>query len=161
MAALVLAAALPSRGADPVVDLEAADLIDPTSGERVALGTGAKVYHLVFFATWCRDCLDEFGRLSDLEARWGQQEYRLYLVAVPTRQDAKRLAEFVRDQKPPGRVLLDPTGQLTRALDADGIPTHCILDGVGRLVHDAERIEDGVLDAIARTMHRSGAERTP
>lgn len=161
MVALVLAAALPARGAEAAVDLSATDLIDPVSGEFVPIGTGAKVYHLAFFATWCRPCLEEFGRLADLEARWGQQDYRLYLVAVPTRQDAKRLTEFVRDQKPPGRVLLDATGRLTKALGVDGIPTHCILDGTGRVLYDAESIEDGLYDAVARTMHRSGAEKAP
>lgn len=161
LAMSVLAAALSARGADVAVDLDASMPIDPTSGDHIALAAGARVYHLVFFATWCRPCFEEFGLLSDLEARWGQQDYRLYLVAVPTRQNGTRLAAFVRDQKPPGRVVLDADGELTRLLGVDAIPTHCILDAAGRVVHEAERFEDGVYDAVSRTIHRVSTGKAP
>jgi len=55
-------------------------LTDPVKGTVVEVKGGARLTHLVFFATWCPPCLAEMARLQELEATWGRQGYRLVLV---------------------------------------------------------------------------------
>ena len=76
----------------------------PSDGRPVELTAGAPALHVVFFATWCPECVDELDRLADLEARWNGRGYRLVLVAVPTRHTAERLRKFAQDRMPPGEL---------------------------------------------------------
>jgi cytochrome c biogenesis protein CcmG, thiol:disulfide interchange protein DsbE len=123
-------------------------LQDPNTGRTVRIEPGAKALHLVFLATWCRPCVEEFRRLGDLEARWAGRGYRLVLVAVATRQTAERLTRFASERQPPGILLFDVDGGVQAALSADGLPTHVLLDASGMEVarsgHLAPALEKAV-----------------
>ena len=112
----------------------AAHLLDPETGKRVELPVGAQALHLVFFATWCPTCIKELTELSELDARWSERGYRLVIVAVRTRHDASRLAEFIADKRPPGRMLFDSEGVVELRWGATRLPTHVVLDANGKEV---------------------------
>ena len=107
-------------------------LEDPTSGASVKLEPVSVLTHLVFFATWCPPCRDELPRLAEIEARWSDRGYRLIVVAVQSRHDRERLARFVADEAPPGRLLFDATGRAQEVWRAESLPTHVLLDAEGR-----------------------------
>ena len=121
---------------------------DPSTGRPVELKAGPQALHLVLFATWCPVCLDELEELAELESRWGPHGYRLVLVAVATRHTPARLARFVEQRQPPGRLLLDSERLVERALDASGLPTHVLLDSSGREVLRATALDAGVREEI-------------
>lgn len=120
-------------------------LEDPSGGGSVQLRAGAAALHVVLFATWCPPCVEELEALAELEARWGEQGYRLVLVAVATRHTPAKLARFAAQEKPPGRLLLDADGRVERALDGPGLPTHVLIDSRGR-----EVLRTSALDARLR-----------
>ena len=95
-----LAALILVGGALQGVSAAGTPLLDPVTGESVALQSDG-LLHVVFFATWCPPCLEEFPRLADVEARWQDDGYRLILVAVPTRHTEPRLKQFVESRRPP------------------------------------------------------------
>jgi thiol-disulfide isomerase/thioredoxin len=137
-----------------------ATLEDPATGAPVDVKPGAQALHLVFFATWCPDCIDELTQLGGLEARWGEQGYRLVIVAVRTRQAADRLADFIKEKRPPGRLLFDVSGEAERAWNATQLPTHVVLDASGREVARSNRLDGKVEAAIAELLDkRRGAGR--
>jgi thiol-disulfide isomerase/thioredoxin len=116
--------------------------------------------HLVFFATWCPTCVDELVRLGELEARWGGQGYRLVIVAVRARQSADRLADFVNEQHPPGRVLFDAKGEAESVWKAERLPTHVVIDASGREVARASGLDGEVERALAELLAKQrGGER--
>jgi thiol-disulfide isomerase/thioredoxin len=123
--------------------------VDPVSGAPVTVDAGRPT-HLVFLATWCGDCLDELPRLSELNDRWSGRGYRLVLVAVPTRQDAERLRVFAAERRPPGELLWDRDGSVTRALGVDGLPTHILFDMDGREVQRWPSFDESVERAVER-----------
>ncbi len=127
-------------------------LTDPLRGTEETVAAGAPLLHVVFFATWCKPCLDELRLLAELEAQWGDRGYRLVLVAVPTRQTAEHLADFARTSRPPGRLLFDPNGGALRALGVERLPGHVLLGPQGELVLRAESLREGVLEAIERRL---------
>lgn len=118
------------------------------------LAPGAPVLHLVFFATWCPPCMEELPRLAELEARWGEGGYRLVIVAVQGRQSPERLARFVKDERPPGRLLFDSTDRARAACGAERIPAHVLVNADGEVIHRAPALEPEVEETIERLVIR-------
>jgi len=147
----VVATSTGSRAAKGSLQLE-----DPLTGEQVDLDDRATVHHVVFLATWCSPCLDELDRLADLEDRWGDRGYRLTLVAVRTRHTSERLARFVKNRRPPGRLLFDADGVAEKRMRASQLPTHLLFDANGgellraNSVNDVEQVIDDRLSAGRR-----------
>ena len=109
-------------------------LTDPVKGTTVDVAAGARLTHLVFFATWCPPCLAEMQRLQELEQTWGRQGYRLVLVAVETRQTPERLRGFIERESPPGQVLLDADGSVQRAAGVSNLPAHLLVAPDGTVI---------------------------
>lgn len=105
---------------------------DPVTQEAVKLESGPRLLHVVFFATWCPHCLEEFDRLADLEARWQPRGYRLVLVAVRKRHTAENLKRFGQQRQLPGRLLFDAGGTAAERLHASDLPTHILFDASGK-----------------------------
>lgn len=133
-------------------------LTDPRNGSAVTVSPGGGVLHVVFFATWCPQCVDELDSLANLEARWEEAGYRLVIVAVETRHTAPRLKAFIDARHPPGRLLFDADGSVQKALDAGSLPTHIVFDADGREVLRAPALSEGVEDALRKLLvRRKGA----
>ncbi len=136
-----------------------ASLEDPSGGRPVQLEAGAAALHVVLFATWCPPCLAELEELAELEARWSEQGYRLVLVAVATRHTPDKLARFAAQEKPPGRLLLDASGRVERALDGPGLPTHVLIDSSGREVLRAPALDAAVKQQVERLVREGSGRR--
>lgn len=153
-----------ARPVGGLVDGPIDGLIDPLTGEKASLSTDDGVVHLVFFATWCPDCLLELEGLAELEARWSAPQYRLVLVAVAQRQNVERLQRFASEHKPPGRLLFDADAALAHRLGLNDLPSHFVFDSNDPENDDLERFE-GVESASAwlaarfETARNRGARR--
>ncbi len=133
-------------------------LVDPATGDRVTVERGGQVLHVVFFATWCPPCRDELDGLTELRERFGEQGYRLVLIAVQNRHTAERLAQFVQEQRPPGRLLFDADGKVQREWAAVHLPTHLVLDGAGREIMRAGGLDAEVTAAVERLVSLRGGQ---
>lgn len=152
---LLVAAALlcmPAAGQAPQKLPLPLQLTDPVKGTTVQVGAGARLTHLVFFATWCPPCLAEMARLQELESTWGRQGYRLVLVAVAARQTAERMRSFVEHESPPGQVLLDADGAVQRAAGVGDLPAHLLLGPDGTIFLRAGALADGVVPEVERRL---------
>jgi thiol-disulfide isomerase/thioredoxin len=127
-------------------------LTDPVKGTVVDLAGGARLTHLVFFATWCPPCMAEMARLQELETTWSRQGYRLVLVAVATRQTPERLRSFVENESPPGRVLLDADGAVQAAAGVGDLPAHLLIGPDGTIFLRAGALADGVVPEVERRL---------
>jgi cytochrome c-type biogenesis protein len=138
-----------------------ATLEDPVAGKPVVVEPGARALHLVFLATWCPDCVEELTQLGGLEARWEEQGYQLVIVAVRTRQTADRLVDFIKEERPPGRLLFDVNGEAERAWNVTQLPTHVVMDASGRAVARSNKLDGKIETAIAELLaeRRGGGRR--
>jgi len=145
---LAVALLLALTGAPVVAAGLPVTLTDPDTGARVRLEAGPEALHVVFFATWCPQCIEELDALAELEARWSASGYRLVLVAVRNRQTAERLARFVTEERPPGRLLFDADGSAKASLRVSELPAHLLFDSSGneklRTAHYDARIGEEV-----------------
>lgn len=133
----------------------------PADGSAARLDAGPAALHVVFFATWCSPCIDEFRTLASLESRWAARGYRLVLVAVPARQSRERLATFAAESRPPGELLFDAQGAAGRAFAVEHLPTHLVIDRNGTVVLRGTSVTDGVSAAVERLLTRRAGEQDP
>jgi thiol-disulfide isomerase/thioredoxin len=162
----LLAAVLPTllwapvaRAADPPASIPMAPAltaIDPVTGAAVALDPSQGPMHVVFIATWCKPCLEQIPKLVDLEDRWKPDGYRLFLVAVETRQSADRLRELLAQGPLPGRLLFDAKGAVALAFGASTIPAQALVDRSGRIVARAGALDAEFKQAVERLVRKEG-----
>ena len=149
-------AATPSPPAGLATGPSALSAVDPASEQTVRLDPAEGPMHLVFLATWCRPCVAEMPRLFDLEDRWKAEGYRLFLIAMPTRQSPERLKAFLEEGPVPGRLLFDRSGSVASALGVTTIPSHVLVDRAGRIVARSVAVDTELLDAVERLVRQEG-----
>lgn len=130
--------------------------IDPATGESVALDPSKGPMHVAFIATWCRPCMAEIPKLVDLEDRWKPDGYRLFLVAVATRQTAERLRDLQSQGPLPGRLLFDAKGAVATAFGAATIPAQVLVDRQGRIVARSGTLDASFAQAVERLVRQEG-----
>lgn len=130
--------------------------IDPATGDAVSLDPSKGPMHVVFLATWCRPCMDQIPKLVDLEDRWKPDGYRLFLVAVQTRQTQDRLRELLAQGPLPGRLLFDAKGEVATAFGAATIPAEVLVDRSGRIVARAGALDAEFKQEVERLVRKEG-----
>ena len=108
------------------------------------LGGKGKPVIISFFATWCKPCMRELKAIDELYADW-QDEYgvEMYIVSTDQGQDSKKVKPLVDGQGWDFHVLLDPNGELKRAMNVQSIPHIFVLDGKGKTVYNHVGYGDG------------------
>ncbi len=97
-----------------------------------------------FWATWCAPCKRELATIADKYEQW-QEETGVKLVAVSI-DDARsmaRVAPYINGQDWDYEVLLDPNGDLKRALNVNNVPHTFLLNGKGEIVYQHNNYEPG------------------
>jgi peroxiredoxin len=151
--------ALPADAPNAIPNPTALAAIDPRTGERVVLDPSIGPMHVVFMATWCRPCLAEIPKLVDLEDRWKPDGYRLFLVAVSTRQSVDRLREFQAQGALPGRLLFDASGDVAKAFGAVTIPSEALVDRSGRIVARTGVLDTNFAQSVERLVRQEGRSK--
>ncbi len=114
------AAALPARAADKPSENKAPDFtLTSLDGSRVTLSNyrGKKGVVLVFFATWCVNCMREVPEIKKFALV--AQKANIEVLAVNFKQRKNIVEKFHKAQEINYRVLLDEDGAVT--LDKYGI----------------------------------------
>ena len=97
-------------------------------------GLRGHVVLLNFWATWCPPCRKELPTLSELYSKYARQGLVVLGVSDET---ADKVTPFVRDQRLPYPVLLDPGGKVAARFFVNGIPKTFVYDRDGKLVATA------------------------
>ena len=156
---LILSRGTVALAADPPTSIPtspALTAIDPVTGASVALDPSQGPMHVVFIATWCRPCMEQMTKLTDLEDRWKPDGYRLFLVAVETRQTPDRLRELLAQGPLPGRLVFDAKGAVAAAFGAATIPAQALVDRSGRIVARAGALDAEFKQAAERLVRQEG-----
>ena len=118
--------------------------IDGKDVEVAKLRNDGKPFIIDFFATWCKPCNRELDAISEVYDDW-QRETGVKLVAVSIDQ-----AQNIHKVKPLADshgwefdILLDPNGELQRALGVQMIPYVLVVDGNGNIVYRHNGYTDG------------------
>ncbi len=100
------------------------------------LGVSGKPVIISFFATWCKPCMRELKAIDELYADWQDETgVEMYVVSIDQGQDVQKVAPLVNGYGWEYKVLLDPNGNLKRAMNVQNVPHLFVVDGKGKIVY--------------------------
>jgi peroxiredoxin len=110
--------------------------IDGEEVDIASYGTNGKITIISFWATWCKPCIKELKNINDLLADW-EEDYNAELVAISV-DDSRNIAKVKPYASGLGwdfDVLLDPNGEVQRALNVANPPVTFLIDAKGKIVY--------------------------
>lgn len=120
------------------------------------LSNNGKPMIIDFFATWCKPCNRELSAISDVYEEW-QEETGVKLIAVSIDQahQIKKVKPMVDQLGWPYEVLLDPNGDLKRALGVQMIPYVLVVDGDGKIIGKHQGYTDGEEESLIEEVRKA------
>ncbi len=90
---------------------------------------------LSFWALWCKPCQKELDAFNENYADWQEETgVKIYAVSIDDSRSTARVMPMVNGKAWEFDVLLDPNGDLKRAMNVNMIPHTFLLDGDGKIV---------------------------
>ena len=118
--------------------------IDGKSVQTDTISNGGKPMIIAFFATWCKPCNRELKAIDEVYDEWQRETgVRLVAVSIDQAQNINKVKPLVDQNGWRYDVLLDPNGELRRALGIQMIPFTVLLDGKGNIVYKHNGYTDG------------------
>lgn len=102
-----------------------------------------------FWALWCKPCKKELDAYNDNYDDWVEETgVKIYAVSIDDARSTAKVLPFVSGKDWEFDVLLDPNGDLKRAMSVNMIPHTFIIDGEGNIVYQHTSYYEGLEDEI-------------
>jgi thiol-disulfide isomerase/thioredoxin len=90
---------------------------------------------MTFWATWCKPCMKEHDAINEVYEDWVEETgVKLYAISIDNARSSKRVMPTVNGKGWEFDVLLDPNGDLKRAMNVNIPPHTFIINGNGEVV---------------------------
>lgn len=130
----------------PAITLKA---LNGQSVQTDTLSNNGKPFIIDFFATWCKPCNRELDAIAEVYEDWQEETgVKIYAVSIDQGQNINKVKPLVNNHGWPYEVLLDPNGDLKRALGIQTIPFVLIVDGQGTIVYKHNGYTDGAEEEL-------------
>lgn len=108
------------------------------------LSNDGKPFIIDFFATWCKPCNRELDAIAEVYEDWQEETgVKIFAISIDQAQNINKVKPLVNNHGWEYDVLLDPNGDLKRALGIQMIPFVLICDGKGKIVYKHSGYTDG------------------
>lgn len=118
-----------------------------TEGETVNTGemeNDGKPIIISFWATWCTPCKKELNTINDMYIDWQDETgVRLVAVSIDDERTKNRVVPYVDSKAWDYQILLDPNGELKRAMGVNNVPHTFLIDGEGNIVYSHNNYAPG------------------
>ena len=123
--------------------------IDGQSVRTDTLNNGGKPFIIDFFATWCKPCNRELDAIAEVYDDWQQETgVKIFAISIDQAQNINKVKPLVSNHGWTYDVLLDPNGDMKRALGIQMIPFVLIVDGQGNIVYKHNGYTDGAEEEL-------------
>ena len=141
---IILATTLWATGLTAALPMVEVKDIDGKTVHVETLAQQGKPLIISFFATWCKPCLRELTAIHDAYADWQDETgVEMYIVSIDQGQDCKKVKPLVDGYDWEYHVLLDPNGELKRAMNVQNVPHLFVIDSHGNVVYNHTGYTDG------------------
>tara|TARA_B100001287_G_scaffold28803_1_gene20658 strand:+ start:2021 stop:2503 length:483 start_codon:yes stop_codon:yes gene_type:complete len=97
-----------------------------------------------FWATWCKPCKAELNTIAEEYDDWiDETGVKLIAVSIDDARSSTRVEPYINAQGWEYLVLLDPNGDLKRAMNVNNVPHTFLIDGNGKIVWDHNNYSPG------------------
>jgi peroxiredoxin len=97
-----------------------------------------------FWATWCKPCKAELNTIAEEYDDWTDETgVKLIAVSIDDARSSTRVEPYINAQGWEYLVLLDPNGDLKRAMNVNNVPHTFLVDGNGKIVWDHNNYSPG------------------
>ena len=145
MATLLMLAVMASAQLPKVV-------LKDISGKAIAtdtLNNNGRPFIIDFFATWCKPCNRELDAIAEVYDEWQEETgVKIFAISIDQAQNINKVKPLVDNHGWDYDVLLDPNGDLKRALGIQMIPYTLIVDGEGKIVYKHNGYTDGAEEEL-------------
>ena len=87
-----------------------------------------------FWATWCKPCKAELNTIAEEYDDWTDETgVKLIAVSIDDARSSTRVEPYINAQGWEYLVLLDPNGDLKRAMNVNNVPHTFLVDGNGKI----------------------------
>lgn len=109
--------------------------IDGEPFNTKAIDNAGKPIIMTFWATWCKPCMKEHDAINDVYEEWVDETgVKIYAISIDNARSSKRVLPTVNGKGWEFDVLLDPNGDLKRAMNVNIPPHTFIINGNGDIV---------------------------
>ena len=132
--------------------------IDGKTVDLSTLSNNGKPIVISFWATWCKPCKTELNTIAEEYEGWQEETgVKLIAVSIDNARSTGRVEPYVNGQGWDYQVLLDPNGDLKRAMNVNNVPHTFLIDGKGNIVWDhnnyAAGDEEELFEQIKKYAH--------
>ena len=97
-----------------------------------------------FWATWCKPCKAELNTIAEEYDDWTEETgVKLIAVSIDDARSSTRVEPYINAQGWEYLVLLDPNGDLKRAMNVNNVPHTFLVDGNGEIVWNHNNYSPG------------------
>ena len=97
-----------------------------------------------FWATWCKPCKAELNTIAEEYDDWTDETgVKLIAVSIDDARSSTRVEPYINAQGWEYLVLLDPNGDLKRAMNVNNVPHTFLVNGDGKIVWDHNNYSPG------------------
>lgn len=97
-----------------------------------------------FWATWCKPCKAELNTIAEEYEDWVEETgVKLIAVSIDDARSSTRVEPYINAQGWEYQVLMDPNGDMKRAMNVNNVPHTFLLNGEGKIVWDHNNYSPG------------------
>lgn len=138
---LLTAFCAPIKAQLPQITLKS---IDGKSVRLDTISNNDKPIIVSFFATWCKPCNRELSAINEVYDEWQKETgVKLIAISIDQAQNVNKVKPLVDANGWKYEVLLDPNGEVRRAVGAQMIPFVLVLDKNKNIVYKHSGYADG------------------
>ena len=132
--------------------------VEDMHGKKVdtkPFNNGGKPFFILFWATWCKPCLQEMKAIHDVYDDW-QDEYGIKVIAVTVddSRSSKKVAPFVKGRGWKFDIYIDENSNFKRAMNVNNPPHSFLVDGKGNVVWQHNGYAPGDEDNMIKELNK-------